>query len=139
MSTAITRQAIHELLPRADETAVARVLRQWTRHDLRQRIQGEWAPLSLGDESKRDAAAKVAVELHDFGRCAPETPAETVLGMIGFMLRNVVAGREATDYGGAFEYFIGAPSGRTRRRTGALTAIELGALGCRTSCSTSRT
>lgn len=120
MATDKMRQTLDRLRPWANERMVALALREWMQSSLwdHDAETGERIPLRLGDELERDAAAKIAAELHDIGQWAPELKPEQILGAIGFMLRNIVAGREATDYGDGFEVVSGpgAPSARTRQR-----------------------
>jgi hypothetical protein len=50
---------------------------------------------------------EVASYLRQIGRSDPELRAQQAAGIAGFMLGNLAAGREATDYGGGWDHVVG--------------------------------
>lgn len=95
---------LEPLRPWHDEAAVATALATWA--------SGRRGSERLGPGHYRE----VATHLRFIGRGTPVQTTEQIDGIAFLMLRNVMAGREAMDYGTSFEFIHGAPSARTRRR-----------------------
>lgn len=97
---------LEPLRPWQDEATVATELANWA--------SGRRGSEGLGPGHYREVAAN----LRYIGRSSPVQTTEEIDGIAFHMLRNVMAGREATDYGTSFEFILNkdVPSPRTRRR-----------------------
>ena len=107
-------ELLEPLRPWQDEAAVAAVLE-------------EWGTGRKGCEDLRNGHYReVAFHLRLLGRSAEPPTTEQIDGIAFFMIHNLVSGREVTEYGDGFEFIIGAPSERTRRRYRQLFGSEAG-------------